>query len=213
MDFKAKLVIFDLDGTLVEFPHHFLFSEAERIISELSHPKVARETLERCFSDFDFFRFVEVAEKEEFIAKFWESFNWVEFPKAVPFEAAEPLCRQFLDQGAKLAIATARVGCKDKLFKELAEHPFAGHLSIVETREDEELEWTDKLPQIGRICQQLSIAPEEAMIIGDIPPDISSGKQAGLGFTVGVLSGGITPEVLTAAEPDLLVSSIAELLR
>ncbi len=213
MDFKAKLVIFDLDGTLVEFPHEFLFSEAERILSSLSHPAVPRATLEQCFSDFDFFRFVEVPEKESFIAQFWESFNWVEFPKATPFEAAEPLCRSFFDSGVKLAIATARVGCKEKLYQELSEHPFAGHLSLVETREDEGLEWTDKLPQISRICQQLNIAPHDAMIIGDIPPDITSGKKAGLGCTVGVLSGGIKKEVLQAAEPDILVESIAELLR
>ena len=56
--FSAKLAIFDLDGTLVEFPREFLFSESERIMKLISHPEVERSVMLESFADFDFFRFL-----------------------------------------------------------------------------------------------------------------------------------------------------------
>ena len=50
----AELFIFDLDGTLVEFHHEYLFNQAHAIIEKLSHPPIAPDVLENFFSAFDF---------------------------------------------------------------------------------------------------------------------------------------------------------------
>lgn len=51
------LVLFDLDGTLIEFHHQYLFEQTHRILEQLGHPPVQQTILNDCFSDFDYFRF------------------------------------------------------------------------------------------------------------------------------------------------------------
>ena len=61
------------------------------------------------------------------------------------------------------------------------------------------------------ICHQLSISPRETVFIGDTVNDMKMGKSAGLALTVGVIEGGVTPREELEKVADLVVDSIREL--
>uniref|UniRef100_A0A914CNQ6 Uncharacterized protein n=1 Tax=Acrobeloides nanus TaxID=290746 RepID=A0A914CNQ6_9BILA len=56
-----------------------------------------------------------------------------------------------------------------------------------------------------KICETLNVDPEEALVVGDTLADLSMGKSANLGATVGVLSG-IGAERELALDADYLVN-------
>ncbi|MGQ9508055.1 MAG: HAD family hydrolase [Thermodesulfobacteriota bacterium] len=61
------------------------------------------------------------------------------------------------------------------------------------------------------ICRILSVAPRETIMIGDSVTDMWMGKKAGVALTVGVLEGGITPKEELERVADIVVESIREL--
>lgn len=204
-------MIFDLDGTLVEFPHEFMFSESLRIIERLAHPTVERCLLEECFSEFDFFRFVRDDAPETFIERFWAEFNWDAYPRCPVLPGAEELCSQLYSLGTKLAVATARIGSESELLESLDHTNLGERFAVLAGRPDNDHHWKDKRPQIRKVCAELGVHPAEAVMVGDIPPDITSAREAGVGLTVAVLSGGIREDILAAAQPDLLIDSVLDL--
>jgi phosphoglycolate phosphatase len=60
------------------------------------------------------------------------------------------------------------------------------------------------------LCGQLGVAPEQAIMVGDTPADMLMGRAAGAGLVVGVLSGTASAAVL---EPlaDMILPSVADL--
>lgn len=60
------------------------------------------------------------------------------------------------------------------------------------------------------LCRRLAIGPADSVVVGDAVADMVMGRAAGVGLTVGVLSGVSTRQVL-APYADLLVNSVAEL--
>lgn len=64
---------------------------------------------------------------------------------------------------------------------------------------------------IVKLCQQLGVAPAQALMIGDTLADMLMGRNAGAGQVVGVLSGVGTAELL-APYADVLLPSVAALI-
>lgn len=64
---------------------------------------------------------------------------------------------------------------------------------------------------ILRLCRELDIAPAQAAMVGDTAADLRMGRAAGAGLTVGVLSGVGTAAVL-APYADAILPSVGELL-
>lgn len=207
-----QLVIFDLDGTLVKFHHDYLFSQALELIPLLGHPPVELATLQEAFEAFDFFRFVNQTSRQDFTESFWDRFDWDNFPTPVPLPGALELLSNLNDRGQKTAIATARLTESDILEQELTSTGFLPFLSLISTREGEHIHWADKRSTLLRTCRELDIAPQNAIMVGDIPTDITSAKDVGIGATIAVRSGGIREDILLEAEPTILVDSVAELL-
>ena len=61
------------------------------------------------------------------------------------------------------------------------------------------------------ICRNLSVRPNEAMMVGDSVTDMMMGKKAGVALTVGILEGGVTPREELEKVADLVVDSIRDL--
>ena len=61
------------------------------------------------------------------------------------------------------------------------------------------------------ICRRLSVSPGEAVFIGDSVTDMKMGKRAGLAATIGIVEGGVTPRDELEKAADLVVDSIREL--
>jgi phosphoglycolate phosphatase len=64
---------------------------------------------------------------------------------------------------------------------------------------------------IFAICRQLGIDPKEAVMVGDSVADMMTGKRAGVALTVGILEGGVTPREELEKVADLVVDSIRDL--
>ncbi len=64
---------------------------------------------------------------------------------------------------------------------------------------------------IFTICQKLSVSPPETVMVGDSVTDMMMGKRAGVALTVGILEGGVTPKEELEKVADLVVESIKEL--
>jgi phosphoglycolate phosphatase-like HAD superfamily hydrolase len=216
MSKKIKLALFDLDGTLVEFHHEYLFSQAEKLIGELGHKPVHRTEIEDAFSDFEFFRFVEGMAPELFEEKFWRAFDWANFPNSNPIPGAIETLQTFKEQGIHLGLVTARFTPRDHLIEELAHTNLLEHISHIRTKEesgtfwkhDSDGHWTDKRRMILEVCEHFGISPEDTLMVGDIPSDINSAKEAGVKKTVAVTSGGIKEQVLRNSAPDHIFESV-----
>jgi len=61
------------------------------------------------------------------------------------------------------------------------------------------------------ICRQLSISAQETILLGDTITDMMMGKRAGVGLTIGILEGGVTPREELERVADLVVDSIRDL--
>lgn len=61
------------------------------------------------------------------------------------------------------------------------------------------------------ICRKLSIPPHETVMVGDSVTDMMMGKRAGAALTVGILEGGVTPREELEKVADLVVQSIRDL--
>jgi len=61
------------------------------------------------------------------------------------------------------------------------------------------------------ICRQLGIDPKETVMVGDSVADMMTGKRAGVALTVAILEGGVTPRKELEKVADLVVDSIQDL--
>jgi len=64
---------------------------------------------------------------------------------------------------------------------------------------------------IFTICQKLSVHPHEAVMVGDSVTDMMMGKRAGVALTIGILEGGVTPKEKLEKVADLVVDSTRDL--
>jgi len=61
------------------------------------------------------------------------------------------------------------------------------------------------------ICKKLSVPPHETVMVGDSVTDMMMGKRAGVALSVGILEGGVTPREELEKVADLVVHSIQDI--
>ncbi|MCA1552870.1 MAG: HAD-IA family hydrolase, partial [Chloroflexi bacterium] len=76
---------------------------------------------------------------------------------------------------------------------------------------DDQLPIKPAADMLVHLCRMLDVQPRDAVMVGDSVPDIQMGRAAGVGLTLGVLSGLGTREQL-ARYADALIDSVAQLL-
>ncbi len=215
----TKLAIFDLDGTLINFPFTYLFEETERIISALGHPAVLRKDLESAFSSFDYFRVINYGLKvswdseKDFQSKFWNEFNWIDYPKAVVFIDTIQSLKALKDLGYTLAIATARATTLDEITADLEFTGILPFMSGIKTRASHDDDWTDKSLQISSLLRETGAEPKDTIMVGDTPSDLISAQSMGLCASYGVLTGGIEKEILENSSPTKVFSNLEDFSR
>jgi phosphoglycolate phosphatase len=64
---------------------------------------------------------------------------------------------------------------------------------------------------IFTICRKLSVPPGETVMVGDSVTDMMMGKRAEVALTIGILEGGVTPKEELEKVADLVVDSIQDL--
>ncbi|CCI44548.1 unnamed protein product [Albugo candida] len=66
--------------------------------------------------------------------------------------------------------------------------------------------------QIWTICQSIGVEPQNTIMVGDTSTDMNLGKNAGCGLSVGVIGGASSLEDL-AEEADVLISSVDKVVK
>jgi phosphoglycolate phosphatase len=64
---------------------------------------------------------------------------------------------------------------------------------------------------IFTICRKLSIPPNETVMVGDSVTDMMMGKRAGVALSIGILEGGVTPREELEKVADIVTESIRDL--
>jgi len=208
---NIELAVFDLDGTLIEFHHEYLFSQTQRLLPKLGHRNVELGELSESFSSFDYFRFVLEDERDNFASVFWELFDWDNFPDPVVFDGVETALSELSNQGIRLALATSRLTTEQQLSSLLKPTGILEHMETIVCRTDPKVHWSDKTQLLKKVCKRLGVVPERALMTGDIPTDVISARSIGMGLTAAVRSGGMKDSVLKSADPDFLISDVTEL--
>jgi phosphoglycolate phosphatase-like HAD superfamily hydrolase len=195
MTLTPKLVIFDMDGTLIRVQHRFFIDAANRIFDEMSLPARNQELMEQFISEHRLFDILEDNNTATTRAEFWSIYNrTVVAPPAQVIDGASEAIDFCLSNGSKVALATARPWPESRVRAHLEDTALLNKMSVVSTWHG--TDWVDKQTQLLEVCQRLEIDPALSAKVGDLPSDVSSAYAAGLGLAVSVLSGNIDPSIL-----------------
>jgi phosphoglycolate phosphatase len=203
-----KLILFDLDGTLVHSavditnalnyaiePHHLEKMTVEKTISMVGEGLT--RLVEKMLGD----------EKADLRNDVLDRFVRYYSRHLTDFTRAYPGVRETLDALAgyrKAVISNKREALSRRLLEELG---LASYFDIIFGSDSAE----DKKPSpkpILRILEIMGLQPDSAVIVGDSNYDIEAGKAAGI-WTVAVSYGYRDPALLQGA--DVLIDSIGEL--
>jgi len=212
MKTQADIIIFDLDGTLVDSSKDMAWA-VDRTFEEIGIEKQSFEKIKSAIG--------------------WGVTNFIKelVPQITPedldhgrrtflriygerihvdthyYDGVEELLEKFLSEGKKLAIATNKhIGMTEDLLQSMGErHKFSIVLGAdsVENRKPH--------PEAPlRIIKELGGDPRRTVFVGDSSLDMASGKGAGT-VTVGAVYGYRGREDLEGASPDYLIDSFSEL--
>ena len=207
-DVRFPVVLFDLDGTLVDSGAIILasFQHAARAVLDRDVP--ATEILARVggTSLHEQMRAIDPDRVDELVSVYREH----NLPLAETLEAFEGILdvlEQLHDEGRRLGVVTAKR--RESLDLALARIPLGPYLDVVIASEDTARHKPDPDPLLEAL-RRLDATPAEAAYVGDSPFDVRAAKAAGM-FMVGVTWGRIHGrEALDGA--DAVVETAEELL-
>lgn len=215
MFLKVKAVLFDLDGTLVDTFEAFhimvndilrrfnmperSFSENARLVGKTSRTiaeTIARET--GLNMNLDEFSTMMVRE--------WIYTYMPKYGRLYP-DALETL-RELKKRGCLLGVVSNT--SREELPNYLNSFKIRGFFNVAVSAGDAEKPKPAPEPVLKAV-KMLNVKPEEAVMIGDRPEDIESGRAAGT-YTVAVLRSVRPKSELEAAKPDFIINELSEIL-
>jgi phosphoglycolate phosphatase len=234
------LIIFDKDGTLTDFPKIWIPLTKKRIaciIEEVNGTKELGDSLMKAWGVDPLTDYIDPKgpcasaphSEEALIAAtvlYQNGYSWNEAKQAVetaleradslrdyhrdlkPVMGMKETLERLKERGLLLALATCDVRNQTEEILRILEiaHLFDSILSA------EEVSHPKPHPQmVFTICKRLNIPPEETILVGDTEVDMAMGKKAGIGLTVGILEGGITPRSELEKTADVVIDSLAEI--
>jgi phosphoglycolate phosphatase len=232
---KPALIIFDKDGTLIDFDAMWggwLAGLARRLEAHTGLPLTAQlfETMEYDphsgrLNPQGRLAIAPMAELWQEIAALLQRHDLTaeaaaETLSAVwqppdPVTLAQPLAdlpalfSRLRQQGLKIAVATS-----DDREPSLATLTGLGLCQMVDAlvAADDNLASKPAPDMVLRLCRQLDVPPSSAVVVGDTTADLLMGRAAGAGLVVGVRSG-VSGDDLLTPHADLVLNSVADLLQ
>ncbi len=127
--------------------------------------------------------------------------------EACPIPGARGMLEWLRERGYGLAVVTRNSGAS-------ARTAFEGVEDLVDAfLPREAVSHVKPHPEhLGRCLELLGVQPGEALMVGDHPMDVRSGKVHGM-MTAGVLTGNSSHADLASAEPDWILDDVTALLR
>ena len=212
-DKKIKLIIFDLDGTLVE--SRFDIAQSTNFMrSQFSLPALEQKTVDsyigsglrelvrRAMSDPD------TATLDKALGIFQSHYREHCLDKTFLYDGVREALELFHGLGRKLAVATNK---KTDLSVKILAGLGVGALFGVVIGGDGKYRKKPDPEVLQVIMTQLGAAPGETAMVGDSSLDIQAGKNAGVAVTVGLSYGIGDAAGLKASGPDFLLGSFSDL--
>jgi phosphoglycolate phosphatase len=204
-------IVFDLDGTLIDSAGDIAAAVNHALVDNGRKP-LPMATIRRFVGDGARMlcaRAVGLPEKHPDVDKVLDSY--LAFYLAHPTDHTRwmPQARTVLDELRRYRLAIATNKPRSTTDVVLARLGVRSLFSVIAAGGD--VMATKPSPEpILFIAKQLGLSPDQLVMIGDGPQDVEAGRRAGC-RTIGVQGGFLAPERLIAAQPDVILESLAEL--
>lgn len=181
---KRRLILYDLDGTLVD-TRPDIEAAGRHVMAQLGDRAPA-------------------AEVERLFAAYWAEHT---FERSTLYPGARELLDHFHLRRQALLTSRPEQSCREllRLFA------VAGYFTDVIAGDSP---YAPKPDPAGAqaILRHAGVSAQEAVLIGDSPCDIETGRRAGI-FTIAVSRGMHSADVLQAAAPDVLAEDLVQVLQ
>ncbi len=226
---RAKAILFDKDGTLVDFNGTWLAlyeklaleaaegdgAEAERLLQIGGYDRASNRFIsesELAAGTTTTIVRLWIGDSDVKRAGYWKSRMDRAFVEegpaaAVPVPGLESTLRHLHGEGRKLAVVTNDL---EAAARRTIENFGVAHLFSAFLGYDSVKNPKPAADPVHLACKLLGVAPEEAIVVGDNLHDLEMAHNAGAGAAVGVLTGTTGREEL-AALADAVLPSIADL--
>lgn len=208
MEKAIRLVIFDLDGTLVD-AYQAVASSLNFALGQAGFDPIDDETIKRSVGWGErklISKFIPASETEKVISIYREHHRNALHSGTKFLPGAKVLIKGLKKQGYKLAIATNRPSRFTHII--LKHLHAAGSFDYVVCADNVEHPKPEK-DMLVNILKKFSLMPEEALYVGDMGIDVQAGQNAGV-RTVAVVSGSNTRQELESFNADWIIERISE---
>ena len=218
---KAKAVILDTDGTLIDTTKRFYVVFNELLKEHGKEPLEWEKFLQRYIADTldDLIVSSREGDREERLHEFWLEFLRRYRAVDVSEDRLIPGVREVLSNisqtGTPIAVITSCIVPSNQLREELARYGLSKFVDAVVTGDDA-IDDLNKEHHFSKreifklAAERLGIDPRECVVVGDYWNDVRDGKAIGA-KTVAVLTGLMRRELLLKAEPDAIIEGIHDL--
>lgn len=207
---RYKAVIFDWDGTVMDSTASIVGAMQSACVDlELPAPSVEdaswviglslQQALQRCAPTL----------KEEHVPHFIERYrhHFFSFDQQLSlFEGIVPLLEELKQQEIRLGVATGK--SRHGLDRVLQAHQLTQHFDC--TRCADETQGKPHPAMLFEIMENLSLEPEQVLMVGDTTHDVQMASNAGVD-SMAVTYGAHDKRTLLVSEPTVMVSSVKEM--
>lgn len=201
--------LFDLDGTLIEFPAQYWCREGERIFSKKLGYFVGSEFLYGQLADFNFFGFKGAQMAPQLEKWFWKELDYSSCPTAKLNPHVNESLQRLIDSNFKIALVTSRRDDPfeiEQLLENLGIGKWVTEIVCAGKRFANPL---DKGPLIQEACMRLGAVAAKSLFVGDTPTDIRSAKSAEIRTTIAVCTGHVKSARLLVEEPTYVIPNLS----
>jgi len=206
---RWPVVVFDLDGTLVDtigliiasYQHTFttvlgVHEDEARIRAWIGQPLIRA------------FREVSPERADELHATYlaWNHANTERLIRRYP--DVDSVLARLLAGGVRVGVATSKL--REPALTALRLAGLDHHVGVLVTIEDTDRHKPDPQPLLCA-AERLGAVPEEAVYVGDAVVDIQAARNAGMA-AIGVTWGAGTWDAVRDAQPDVVVDTVGQLL-
>ena len=204
-----KLVIFDLDGTLID-AYEAIEKSLNYTLKILGYESIGFSAVHKAVGGGDV-NFIKTFVKNKHVEKALKIYRQHHKSALLTYTCTIPYAKRMLKslkkRNFRLAVATNR---PEKFSLILLNHLGINNYFDLITCAGTMEEFKPEPTLLLRILKELKINSDEALYVGDMTVDIYAGKNAGI-RTIAVMSGSSSETELKKAKPHKLISSIAEL--